>query len=45
VFLIEALEAKTPAEGSTELDASSAHPLVYHNRTWHKLDENSKLEA
>ena len=44
VFLIEALEAKTPAEGSTELDASAAHPLVYHNRTWHKLDSNSKLD-
>ena len=45
VFLIEALEAKSPAEGSTELDASAAHPLVYHNRTWHKLDSNSKLDA
>ena len=21
------------------------HPLVYHNRTWHKLDSNSKLDA
>lgn len=45
VFLIEALEAKTPAEGSSDLDASTAHPLVYHNRTWHKLDSNSKLDA
>lgn len=45
VFLIEALESKTPEAGSAELDASSAHPLVYHNRTWHKLDSNSKLEA
>lgn len=43
VFLIEALEAKTPPEGSQELDASVAHPLVYHNRTWHKLDNNSKI--
>jgi flavin reductase (DIM6/NTAB) family NADH-FMN oxidoreductase RutF len=45
VFLIEALEAKTPPEGSSELDASSAHPLVYHNRTWHKLDSSSKIDA
>lgn len=45
VFLVEALEAKTPEAGSSELDASSAHPLVYHNRTWHKLDASSKLEA
>ncbi|MEY4533163.1 MAG: hypothetical protein RI926_932 [Actinomycetota bacterium] len=45
VFLIEALEVKTPPEGSSDLDASTAHPLVYHNRTWHKLDSNSKLEG
>lgn len=45
VFLIEALEAKTAPEGSVELDASSAHPLVYHNRTWHKLDNSSKIDA
>lgn len=45
VFLVEALEAKTPAEGSSDLDAGAAHPLVYHNRTWHKLDSSSKLEA
>ncbi len=43
VFLVEALEAKTPAEGSADLDAGSAHPLVYHNRTWHKLDASSKI--
>ncbi len=45
VFLIEALDAKCPEEGSPELDAAMAHPLVFHNRTWHSLSDNSKLEA
>ena len=45
VFLIEALEAQCPEEGSPEMDAASAHPLVFHNRTWHSLDNDSKLNA
>ncbi len=43
VFLIEALESQSPEEGSPELDAAMAHPLVFHNRTWHSLSENTKL--
>ena len=37
VVAVHALESNIPN------DAASAQPLVYHNRTWHKLGENSKL--
>jgi flavin reductase (DIM6/NTAB) family NADH-FMN oxidoreductase RutF len=37
VVAVHALESSIPN------DASSAHPLVYHNRTWHKLSDDSKL--
>lgn len=37
VIAVHALQAKL-ADG-----ASGSDPLVYHNRTWHRLDENSAL--
>jgi flavin reductase (DIM6/NTAB) family NADH-FMN oxidoreductase RutF len=37
VVAVHALESSIPS------DAASAHPLVYHNRTWHRLSENSKI--
>lgn len=43
VLAVEALEARTPERGSREADAENSHPLVYHNRTWHILSEQSKL--
>lgn len=43
VLAVEALEARTPERGSPEADAERLRPLVYHNRTWHVLSEDSKL--
>lgn len=43
IFVVEALNASTPAEDSDEADAARSRPLVYHNRTWHVLDDNSKI--
>jgi flavin reductase (DIM6/NTAB) family NADH-FMN oxidoreductase RutF len=43
VVVVEALETHAPSAGDVEADASIALPLVYHNRTWHHLNENSKL--
>lgn len=40
VVVVEALQGK-PREFEDEVAAPS--PLVYHNRTWHKLGEHSKL--
>ncbi len=37
VVAVHALESSIPN------DASSSHPLVYHNRTWHSLSEHSKI--
>jgi flavin reductase (DIM6/NTAB) family NADH-FMN oxidoreductase RutF len=44
VVAVQALETKAPAPGDESADAKLAHPLVYHNRTWHRLDENSKIQ-
>ncbi|MET3768725.1 flavin reductase (DIM6/NTAB) family NADH-FMN oxidoreductase RutF [Marisediminicola sp. UYEF4] len=44
VLAVEALEARTPERGSPEADAERLRPLVYHNRTWHVLSEDSKLD-
>ncbi len=44
VLAVEALEARTPAAGSPEADAANSRPLVYHNRTWHVLSEESKID-
>ena len=38
VVAVHALESSIPN------DAASAHPLVYHNRTWHALGEGSKIQ-
>ena len=43
VFVVEALNSSAPEAGSDEADARFARPLVYHNRTWHVLDDTSKL--
>ena len=43
VVAVQALETHAPDPGADEADAAQAHPLVYHNRTWHRLDENSKI--
>ena len=43
IFVVEGLNASAPAPGSAEADAGEARPLVYHNRTWHVLDDGSKL--
>jgi flavin reductase (DIM6/NTAB) family NADH-FMN oxidoreductase RutF len=37
VVAVHALESSIPN------DAATAHPLVYHNRTWHSLGEQSKI--
>jgi len=44
VVVVHALQAKAPQAGSHEADAAESHPLVYHNRTWHKLSAASKIE-
>lgn len=44
VLAVEALEAQTPERGSPEADAGRLRPLVYHNRTWHVLSDDSKLD-
>jgi len=43
VIAVQALEAKAPAAGDQAADAAAAQPLVYHNRTWHRLSEESKV--
>lgn len=43
VLAVEALEARTPDRGSPEADAAQSRPLVYHNRVWHALGEESKI--
>ncbi|GAA1000963.1 flavin reductase family protein [Subtercola frigoramans] len=43
VVAVQALETHAPEPGDEAADASQAHPLVYHNRTWHRLDQNSKI--
>jgi len=43
VLAVEALEARTPERGSPDADAEKLRPLVYHNRTWHVLSEDSKI--
>ncbi len=41
VVVIEILEVTLPIEGSPE--AENQRPLVYHNRTWHTLNDSSSL--
>ena len=42
IVVVEALQGK-PRE--SEEETTTLTPLVYHNRTWHKLGDHSKLEA
>jgi flavin reductase (DIM6/NTAB) family NADH-FMN oxidoreductase RutF len=42
IVAVRALEAHVP-KVENYADAAETNPLVYHNRTWHHLDENSKL--
>jgi flavin reductase (DIM6/NTAB) family NADH-FMN oxidoreductase RutF len=44
VVAVQALEIYAPEADDPSADASLALPLVYHNRTWHRLDENSKIQ-
>ena len=39
VVAVHALSASVPLNGET------ANPLVYHNRTWHQLGTDSRIEA
>lgn len=39
VVAVHALESRVPD------DAAVAHPLVYHNRTWHQLSAGSVIEV
>jgi flavin reductase (DIM6/NTAB) family NADH-FMN oxidoreductase RutF len=43
VFVVLAIESEAPAAGSPEADATTAEPLVYHNRTWHRLGDHSRV--
>ncbi|UCR88916.1 flavin reductase family protein [Mycetocola spongiae] len=43
VVVVHALQANAPEPGSPEAEAHETRPLVYHNRTWHKLDAQSEL--
>lgn len=43
VVVVQALQTMAPPAGSESADAARAHPLVYHNRTWHRLDDGSKI--
>ena len=44
VVAVQALETKAPPAGDPSADAAEAEPLVYHNRTWHRLGAHSKIE-
>jgi flavin reductase (DIM6/NTAB) family NADH-FMN oxidoreductase RutF len=43
VVAVQALQTHAPAAGDPSADAAEAQPLVYHNRTWHRLGEHSKI--
>lgn len=44
VVVVEALQANVPGPDGEVTDASESEPLVYHNRTWHKLGDHSRIE-
>lgn len=44
VVAVQALEIHAPPAGDPAADASTAEPLVYHNRTWHRLGDHSKID-
>lgn len=41
VVAVQVLQVNIPDEEHRE--AENSHPLVYHNRTWHKLSRNSTM--
>lgn len=43
VVAVQALETHAPPHDDPRADAADSHPLVYHNRTWHRLSEQSKI--
>ena len=43
ICVVEALSSSAPDPDSDDADARVALPLVYHNRTWHVLNDSSKL--
>ncbi|RFA08973.1 flavin oxidoreductase [Subtercola boreus] len=45
VIAAEAVQTHAPEAGDASADASQAEPLVYHNRTWHRLGEHSKIRS
>jgi flavin reductase (DIM6/NTAB) family NADH-FMN oxidoreductase RutF len=44
VVAVQALQTKAPPVDDPAADAAEAEPLVYHNRTWHRLGEHSKIQ-
>jgi flavin reductase (DIM6/NTAB) family NADH-FMN oxidoreductase RutF len=44
VVAVQALETHAPPAGDPSADAREAEPLVYHNRTWHRLGDHSKID-
>jgi flavin reductase (DIM6/NTAB) family NADH-FMN oxidoreductase RutF len=43
LFVVEALNSNAPDTENHEAHPGVARPLVYHNRTWHVLDDKSKI--
>jgi hypothetical protein len=39
VVAVHALQANSPSAD----EIADGNPLVYHNRTWHRLDESSRI--
>ncbi|MFI5426639.1 flavin reductase family protein [Aeromicrobium sp. UC242_57] len=44
VVAVQALESAAPPADDPAADAAASEPLVYHNRTWHRLSETSKID-
>jgi flavin reductase (DIM6/NTAB) family NADH-FMN oxidoreductase RutF len=43
IIVVEALETSVPGAGEPPASGADARPLVYHNRTWHRLGEHSQI--
>ncbi|MFJ4175329.1 flavin reductase family protein [Microbacterium sp. NPDC089696] len=43
LVVVHATHSQHPPVDSTDASAEAVHPLVYHNRTWHRLGEHSAL--
>ncbi|OJX65715.1 MAG: flavin oxidoreductase [Micrococcales bacterium 73-13] len=44
LIVVHALEAGSSGSGGHGADPGESYPLVYHNRTWHRLSEDSKID-